>query len=577
MSDSSSSLTKFYHRILIVLSPLLVFASLYIFRQADDNRLTSWNWAFAGVDVSSIFIILIFGVITAYGLSRLSFQERHPIIFLTATSCIVCYLLWGVPEAVVDVSRYFTQAKHLSEYGVAYFLKEWGGDINAWTDLPLLPFLYGLIFKFFGENRVYIQIFTMLLFAMTTVCTYLLGKTLWDEDTGLHAGLLLSAIPYLLVQTPLMLVDIATMSFLTFSLYAFIMALKNGGKWVFISSMAIFLAVFSKYSTWMLLSVLGVAFIICLIKPHELLTPLGRKLNVSYARLRTRCIKNASLTALFAGILIGIVIFSKFDLIAEQINLLMTYQKPALKGWSESFTSTFFFQMHPFITLAALYSLYAAIKKKDMKYAIISWLVFLIILLSIKRIRYILPLFPMLTLMAAYGLQEIKNVEFRRFVVLSAVVSSLVIALFVYLPFLQKTASVNLMNAGRYIDTLEASHVEVLTIPSKTSTINPAVSVPILDFFTDKDIYYDYEKITPPAKAKTSPLRFTWVYKNPEYYKITIKNSSDFNIPIIIITSGREYTLPEYLQEKIKGYRKTTVFDSTTGFFRYSPVVLVYQ
>ncbi|MEN8264367.1 MAG: glycosyltransferase family 39 protein [Nitrospirota bacterium] len=569
--------TKIYHPISIALSTLLVFALLFIFRQVDDNRLTSWNWAFAGVDVSSIIIILIIGLIAAYGLSRLSFHERHPFIFLTASSFIVCYLLWGAPEVIVDVSRYFTQAKHLNEYGVKYFLKEWGNDINAWTDLPLLPLLYGLIFKVFGENRVYIQIFTMFLFAMTAVCNYLLGKTLWGENTGFNAGLLLLGIPYLLIQTPFMLVDIATMSFLTFSLYTFIMALKKGSKWAIISSMAIFLAVFSKYSTWMLLSVLGMTFLVHLMKPYELLTPPGSKLHISIARLRMRCIKNASLTALFAGIFIGIVILLKFEVITEQINLLLTYQKPALKGWSESFISTFFYHIHPFITLASLYSLYAAIKKKDMKYAIISWLVFLIILLWIKRIRYILPIFPMLTLMAAYGFQAIKDKQVRRFAVLSAVVSSLIIALFVYLPFLQKMSSVNLMNAGKYIDALEAPAVKVLTIPSKTLTINPAVSVPVLDLFTDKDIYYDYEKITPPAKVKTSPLRFTWSYKNPAYYKITARNAPDDNIPIIIITSGQVYALPEYVQGKIKRYRKTVEFDSTTGFFRYSPVVLVYQ
>ena len=61
----------------------------------------------------------------------------------------------------------------------------------AWTDMPLVPFLYGLIFKFFGESRLYIQIFTTFFFSMTVVLTYMIGKTLWDEDTGLYGGMLL--------------------------------------------------------------------------------------------------------------------------------------------------------------------------------------------------------------------------------------------------------------------------------------------------------------------------------------------------------------------------------------------------
>jgi hypothetical protein len=271
------------------------------------------------------------------------------------------------------------------------------------------------------------------------------------------------------------------------------MALKKGSKWALISSMAIFLAVFSKYSTWILLSVLGITFLIYLAKPSELGIPHSTKLRITTAGLRIYCIKNASITALLAGIFIGIVIYLKFEVISEQVNLLLTYQKPALKRWSESFISTFFYHVHPFITLSVIYSFYAAFRKKDLKYAIISWLILLIIILWIQRIRYILPLFPMITLMAAYGFQAVKDKKLRRFAVLSAVMYSIIIALFVYLPFLQRMGSVNLMHAGKYIDSLESPAVKVFTIPSKTFSINPAVSVPILDFFTDKDIYYDYE------------------------------------------------------------------------------------
>ena len=91
---------------------------------------------------------------------------------------------WKVPEVIVDASRYFTQAKHLDVYGIGYFLREWGRDINIWTDMPLIPFLYGLIFKLFGESRIYIQAFTTLLFSLTVVLTYNIGKTLWDETVG---------------------------------------------------------------------------------------------------------------------------------------------------------------------------------------------------------------------------------------------------------------------------------------------------------------------------------------------------------------------------------------------------------
>lgn len=575
MSENVSLNNKLYHFILIALSSLLVFASLFIFRQFDNNRLTNWNWAFSGVDVSFISLLLLVGISVAYVLSKSSFLEHHPGTSLMLLSFLLCLPFWKEPEVVVDASRYFTQAKHLKEYGIHYFLTQWGHDINAWTDLPLLPFVYGLIFKFFGENRFIIQMFSTLLFSTTILFTYLIGKVLWNERLGYRAGLLLLGIPYLMTQPPLMLVDIATMCFLTFAIYSFIMSLRKGGLWIFISSMSIFLTVFSKYSTWMLLSVLGAVFLYYLFNPSELLASL--KGQTGETKPRTRCVKNALLTALFSGIFIGIVIFSKFEVISEQINLLMTYQKPALKGWSESFISTFFYQIHPFITLAAIYSVYAAWKKRDFKYVIIFWLVLLIFLLQIKRIRYILPIFPMITLMAAYGFQVIKDAELRRFAVLSAVIPSLVIALFVYLPFLQQMSSANFMHAGKYLESIESSVVEVITLPSEISSINPSVSVPILDFFTEKNIYYDYQRTDLPDNVKMSPLRFTWTYENPAYYETDMPIGKQGKMPLVVITSEGEGEYPEYIKNKIEHYKKAAEFNTSTGFFRYSPAVIVYQ
>ncbi len=380
--------------------------------------------------------------------------------------------------------------------------------------------------------------------------------------------------PYLFTQVPLMLVDIATMSLLTFSVYTFIMALKRGGMWTLVSSIAVFLAVFSKYSTWMMLSVLGITFLVFLTRPSEILHP-DSGCQISHARGRTQYFKHALITSLLALFFTGIVIYLKFDVISEQLHLLIEYQKPALKGWSESFVSTFFYQIHPFITLAGIYSFYSAIRKRDVKYLIICWLAVLILFLSIKRIRYILPAFPMFTLMAAYGIQEIRNKELRIFTVLTAVISSIVIALFVYLPFLKNMSSVNIMQAGKYLNTIEAQGVEVMTLPPRSFTMNPAVAVPVLDLFTDKDIHYNYLKIAPPEMVKTLPLRFTWDYKNPDYYA---RNSDrEQKKPVVIITTEHEENIPEQIGDRIVDYRKIAEFRKTSGFFRFSPDVIVYQ
>ena len=547
---------------LIFLSNFSAFLVLFIFRSADDNRLTNWEWVFSDVQIWIVFLFLISGIVIAYVVSRMTFPEHKPVLFLFISAFAVSILFWGEPEVIVDASRYFTQAKHLEMYGINYFFREWGRGLNAWTDLPVVPFLYGLIFKFFGESRMYIQIFTSLLFSMTCVITYFIGKTLWNKDTGFYGGLLLMGIPYLLTQVPLMLVDIPTMFFLTLSIYTFINVMERGRTWIAAASVVIFLTVFTKYSTWLMLSVLFVIFLVYLKNKKT---------------TRKEMVRRIIVVAYITGILITVLLIFKFTVISEQIKFLREYQMPGLRRWGESFVSTFFYQTHPLITAAALYSFFAAFRRRDLQFIIIAWLLFIVVMLQIQRARYLMITFPMLTLMASYGFQKIKNIEMRKCLVFSIVILSLIMALTLYLPFLKKMDTVNLKDAGRFLDSIDELEIEVLTLPAENSEVNPAVAVPVLDYFTRKRISYDYEVGAFPSfeSIKESPLRFTWEYRNPGYYNASIGLSRK---PVFaVISNGPAQTLPDYIEKRLAGYKKTKVFKTSLGLFRYSPVVMVYQ
>ncbi|MEC4686237.1 MAG: glycosyltransferase family 39 protein [Nitrospirota bacterium] len=537
---------------------------LYSIRFLDDNRLTRWQWVFADINAFRVFLLLIPVIIIAYGLSKVSFFDHNP-LFLFISSFMIAAVFWSEPEVIVDTSRYFTQAKHLELYGFKYFFNEWGGNILAWTDLPLIPFLYGIILKVFGEQRIYIQAFTTLLFSLSVVLTYLIGRTLWDEDTGFYAGLLMLGVPYLFVQIPFMMVDVPTMFFLTLSIFTFLMAMEYGGAgWIISSAIAIFLVFFCKYSTWPMLSVLCIILLVYLRKDWR--GPLLR----------------SSVIALLAGLLISVVILLKFDFFLGQIKFLFSYQMPGLRRWGETFASTFLFQINPFITAAALYSLYVAFRKKDMKYLIISYLILLVLLFQIRRIRYVIPLLPMLTLMASYGLRNIRAKEVRKFIVFCVIGSSLVLAISVYLPFLQKYSTVNLREAGRYLDSLEIGDAEVFTLPQKRSFVNPAVAVPILDLFTDRKLLYNYEvnkrfgRPIPAERVKKSSLRFTWLYRNPVYYRSGLKKPGQAGA-VVVISQRVGQPLPGYVRKRVRGYHLSRVFSTATGVFRYRTIVKVYE
>ncbi|MDA8241615.1 MAG: glycosyltransferase family 39 protein [Nitrospiraceae bacterium] len=545
---------------------LLAYLALYHARSLDDDRLTGWGWCFHGGVAVSVFAAVAVGTVVSYLFAAAQMRIRYKPAVLFVLAFAASSFFWPEPEVIVDASRYFTQAKHLELYGIRYFLEEWGREIEVWTDMPLVPFLYGVIFRVFGEVRVYVQMFTSVLFASSVVLTYLAGKELWDEEVGFYGGLFLLGTPYLYTQVPLMLVDIPSTFFLILAVYLVIRALKRGGATVLFAGFAIFLAFFSKYSTWLMLSVIGVIAAVYMTE--------GPTKNSGRRELFSRL----GYIVLCAVVPIGVVFLYKFSVFSEQIQLLIAYQKPGLKRWGESFLSTFLFQIHPFVTALALFSVYAAARNKDGKYIIVAWLVVLIVLLQIKRIRYSIMVFPMLSLAASYGLCAIKDAGVRRGIAACAMTSSFAVALLAYLPFLQTVSAVNIKEAGTFLNGTREPNVEVFTLTSAGPPLNPAVSVPLLDIFTDKHIVYDYRNALSPADRAAiaaSSLRFTLEYRNPSYYLSGVQPESDASVAVI--SESPHDPLPPEIGEKLTGYRLVRSFGSSERIFRYQTSVRIYE
>ncbi len=545
--------------IAISAAALVTIFALYLFRTVDDNRLFSWKWVYAGVGSAGLLMRFVPGILAAYLLARWSFFERSPLVAPVLLSVVSAVMLWGEPELLMDASRYFTQAKHLEVYGAGYFVREWGKGIGSWTDLPAVPFFFGMIFSLFGEHRIAIQAFTTLLFSSTVLLTFLIGRKLWSKEIGSSAGLLLLGMPCMLAQVPLMLVDIPTMFFLTLAIYTFLDALdRGGGGRTALASCAVFLAVFSKYSAWLFLSVLGI------------IAALAVKKDAPAAVRRSLAVFALS------GALIAATAFFKADVFSEQFALLKSYQLPGLERWGESYLSTFLFQVHPFVTLAAACSFFVAFRKKDPSFLIVSWLLVLVVLADIRRFRYLLPVLPMFALMAAYGLQLIRRREVRAFIVSITMVTSLITLFFGYLPFARSTSAINIKRAGEYLNSAGVHTVEVFTLPLLDPVANPAVAVPLLDLFTQGKIQYRYGPGALPAGVErtTSSLRFTWEYQNPEYYAgdpVLIGGES-----VVVISGGPMNDLPPFLQQRTAALPVVKRFALASDPFRYKTIVHVY-
>jgi uncharacterized membrane protein (GlpM family) len=344
------------------------------------------------------------------------------------------------------------------------------------------------------------------------------------------------------------------------SIYAFINAVEKGGlAWTSVASVSLFLALFSKYSAWLMLGVVPIMALVLM--QGDAKTTFRRSAAVLLA----------------AGLLAAAVISLHFDLFREQMAILWAYQWSGLGRWQEGYASTFLFQSHPFLTLLALLGVYRAVRQKDRRFLVAGWFAVFVFLLQIKRMRYLLPLFPLFALMAAYGLNAFRDQGVRMFICLCVVASSVAIAYCAYLPFLNSTSMANLQHAGRYLDTLECSSVDVFALPQKDSSGSTFASIPILDYHTSKKLFSPQEWPLHPENSDTrlSSLRFTWETRRPELYSTT---DTARGCALAVISSEVIEGVPAALVGEDRGsFEELKRFDLGSEVFKYQTLVTIFK
>lgn len=547
--------------LLVSLLAFGTFAAQLALRDLDDSRLTSWRWLFDGADPVPLLALVAAGIAAAHALALLAPLPRSPLLRgagLSAAAIAAAACFWRAPETIVDAARYFAQARHLEVHGLGGFLSEWGRAIPAWTDLPLVPALYGLVFRALGEARLHVQILTTLLFAGTVVLTWRTGARVFAEEVGLAAAALLLAMPYLLTQVATILVDVPTMFFLALAVHASVRAVDRGGAGpILLAAAALAAAALTKYSAWLLLpGALAVAAV------HGRGTPGAPRV--------------VGAIALAAALLAGAALLLHPEVHARQLALLASYQAPGLRRWGESFLAIFAFQLHPLVAAGALVSAAAALRRRDARWLAVAWPVLVLLALQIHRVRYWVPALPSLALLAALGLQVVRSARLRALAVGAAVASSLGVALRGELPFLERTSAVNLRDAGAFLDGLREPAVEVFTPPRRGAPVNPAVSVPLLDLYTAKRLVHAHAP--PPGEevraARDSPLRFTWELPDPGY---GAPAGADAPAAVAVITDDLAAPLPPALERRVAGLRLVRTFAADEGVFEHRTLVRVYR
>ncbi len=572
-------------RLLVSLVAVGAVPVLFVLRGLDDNRLVSWRFVLEGRSPPALFGLVLAAAAVAHLAVRVRLPAGRTGVHLFLAAALAALPFWRAPEMIVDAARYFTQARHVEALGAGGFVAGWGRVFSAWTDLPLVPFLHGLAFSALGESRAVAQGIATLLFGLTVVVTWRIGKVLFGEEVGAAAGALLLAIPYLLVQAPALLVDVPTMFFVALATWACLEAFRGGGAArVGLAAVAVAAAALSKYSAWVLLTVVPVAGIVVR-RPLSLdpSPPLARGRGDEVRALARgrgerqrggrRVAQTFVVIVLGGAVLLAAALLPVREVVVEQLRLLAGYQAPGLRRWGESFLSTFLFQAHPFLAAGAIASVWLAVRRRDPRWLVAAWPVLVLLLLQVRRARYWIPAFPGLALLAAYGLHVLGSRELRRLAVATAVAVSLVVAAFGYLPFLRRTSLANLQAAGRYLDALPEAEAVVFASGAPGAQVNPAVSVSLLDLHTRKRLVYRDPGAPAPSGVETSALRFTWEHRTPAWYG----GEAGARAAVVVVSDDLEAPLPEEAARRVAGMGLAATFAADEGVFAYRTLVRVYR
>ncbi len=418
---------------------------------------------YSGVPILSIgksLFFLLFALIASYLLSNVNheFNERWAPIYLFIAAFGISMLLWNMPEVNNDYRVYFGYAKTVEANGLQY-----ATTIGPpGSEYFVMPVLDGYLFKLFGEERIVIQILRTILFSLTAVMTYYIGKELWNQRVGLIAGMLLLSFPYFLSMSHLMLLDVPLAFFVTLSVFALIKTQDNR-KWFAVLIAVLLLTLFTKKT--------GVVYLGFLL-PIVLLAV--------FSKYKWKILKIAVPILAIVG-LIAVIKFSGF--LKGIVESLLHGQPVAYMShgmyWinPQYYLKSLPIVIGPVVAILAFGSIVLLLRKKDNRLLIpVAWMIIPIFIMVNPAFRHLVPAYPAYALAAAVVFIELeKGVSIGKksfkldgqnwkFLVSSTIFLSIFMALLVF-PQIEAThMQVNIKETAEYTNELGVGNISLVTI-----------------------------------------------------------------------------------------------------------------
>ncbi|NOZ82549.1 MAG: hypothetical protein GXN98_01840 [Euryarchaeota archaeon] len=456
--------------------------------------------------------------------------------------------LHTMPELNPDAARYFSEAKFLAVEGVESFVSEWGKRLYVYVDQPLVPFIYGILFKLFGESRLVIQAYNFTLYALLTLLVYRIAQRLWGRRAGSYTALLMLASPYVLSRVPLTLVDVS-LSFLTAALaYSLLAGLShsNSTRHLLTAGACVALIPFTKLT--------GGVYLLPLV-----LVPLTLHLRGESLSPRHLMLPVLLGTALALPVLLHLA-----PVLKEQIAtaMILKSRMPEITG-AESVWNLLFYQFSAPVTLLAASGAFMALRRRDWGIALpLLWFLVPLVIYHDTRIRYMIPAYPALALLAGYALARLseQRKSLACFLAIATVLSSLMLLYLAYVPFAQTNSAADLMRAAKYAERIPVESVDVYAVYPASYNSSLALLIPLFDLHSSKEVLVRGESLM-PTKEITPEQRnvsWTWSFELPGYYFKLAPPSE-----LVAVISPMYYTyLPPLLAERLRNYTLVRTFEA---------------
>jgi len=212
--------------LLLFIAVLIAYSRLYVGVHYPSDVIV-------GAGLGSALSILV--VIYYKAVSKIERDKRILVFVLTALSIFrVYYITEGPLDLSPDEAHYWDWSRRL--------------DISYYSKGPVIAYLIWSGTKIFGDSVFGVRGFAILFSLLSSLILYLLGKTMYDEKTGIYSALIYQIVPIFAAFGIGMSIDSPFLFFWTLSLLLFYLAVRDNSikDWIALG-VTIGLGLLTKY------------------------------------------------------------------------------------------------------------------------------------------------------------------------------------------------------------------------------------------------------------------------------------------------------------------------------------------